>query len=175
MVYRPPVRRSSIARLARALGAFAVPVLVIAVAGHRFGLTTTDHAVVLAAVAFGLAALAVVCGLIGAALVWHDGRGGARHAGHGLIYAALALAPAAWVGAEFLHYPRLVDVGTDAVDPPAFHVTAFRRVGLANSPTPPSPEERQRIKALTPDLVTRRFTVGSDLLFAVTQIGRAHV
>lgn len=169
MVYRPPTRRSLIARWSRALGAFAVPVLIIAVAGHRFGLMTTDHAVVLSLAAFACAAAALLFGLIAAAFVWHDGRLGARHAVRGIVYACLVLAPAGWVAFEAWHYPRLVDVATDAVDPPMYHQTAFARVGLANSPTPPPLAERQRIKSVTPDLVTRRFTVGSDLLFAVTR------
>jgi len=169
MIYRPPVRRSSIAGLSRALGAFAVPVLVIAVVGHRFGWMTTDHAVVLALSAFGFALLALLLGATAAAVVWHDGRLGARHAVVGMIYGALVLAPAGWLAFEVTHYPRLVDVATDAVDPPLYRATALRRVGLMNSPRPPALEERRRIKALTPDLVTRRFTVGSDLLYAVTR------
>ena len=169
MIYRPPQRRSQIAGLARILGAFAVPVLVVAVAGHRFGWIATDPAVVLSLAAFAFAALAVVLGLIAAALVWHDGRLGARHAVAGMIWGALTLVPAGWLGWEAFHAPRLVDVTTDAIDPPLYRTTAFRRIGLANSPRPPDLEERRRIKALTPDLVTRRFTVGSDLLFAVTK------
>lgn len=169
MIYRPPVRRSSIAALSRVFGAFAIPVSIIAVVGHRFGLMGTDHAVVLVLSGFGFAALGLACGLFAVAVVWHDGRLGARHAVTGLIYATFALAPAGWIGFEALHYPRLVDVGTDVVDPPLFRTTAMRRVGLWNSPRPPALEERRRIKTLTPDLATRRFTVGSDLLYAVTR------
>lgn len=169
MIYRQPVRRSSIAGLSRVLGAFAVPVLIIAVLGHRFGSMATDHAVVLALAAFGFAAVALLLGSLAVAVVWNDGRLGARHAVAGMIYAAIALVPAGWLAFEDWHFPRLVDVGTDAVDPPMYRATALRRVGLMNSPRPPVLEERQRVRTLTPDLVTRRFTVGSDLLYAVTK------
>lgn len=169
MVYRPSLRRSTIAVTSRRLAALAVPVFVIAVVGHRFVGMTTDHAVALAVGSFVLASLALLLGLLAGVFVWHDGRYGARHAVVGCLYALVVLAPAAWIGWESERYPRIVDVGTDAVDPPLFRTIAFRRVGLANSPTPPNLEERRRIRALTPDLVTRRFTVGTDLLFAVTK------
>lgn len=169
MVYRPSLRRSSLAVASRWIAALAIPVLVVAVVGHRFVGMTTDHAVTLSLAAFLMAGAALLLGLLAAALVWHDGRYGARHAVIACLYAVIALVPAAWVGWETRHYPRVVDVGTDAIDPPLYRTIAFRRVGLANSPTPPSLEERQRVRALTPDLVTRRFTVGTDLLFAVTK------
>jgi hypothetical protein len=151
------------------LGTFAIPVLVIAIVGHRTGHMTTDHAVPLAIAAFAVAALAVLAGLIAAARIWSDGRLGARHAVTGILYGLVALTPAGWLAVQALSHPRLVDVSTDAVDPPLYRAAAFERVGRFNTPTPPPPEERARIRALTPEIGPRRYSVGSDLLFAVTR------
>lgn len=168
MIHRPFQRRSRLAGWSRGLGTFALPVLIIAIVGHRSGLMATDHAIVLSLVAFGLAALAILAGLTAAAAIWNDGRLGARHAVYGVVYGALALAPLGWIGLQAAIHPRLLDVSTDAVDPPPFRTAAMLRVGRFNSPTPPPPAERLRIRAATPEIGPRRYSVGSDLLYAVT-------
>ncbi|MCE1235008.1 MAG: DUF1499 domain-containing protein [Hyphomicrobiales bacterium] len=168
MVYRPPPHRSRLASLSRMAGTFALPVLIIAIAGHRLGLMATGHAVAISIAAFGFAAVAFLAGLLAAAVIWRDGRLGARHAVVGLIYGLLGLAPLGWLGLQAATHPRLLDVTTDAVDPPLYRAAAFLRVGRFNSPTPPPPAERQRIRALTPEIGPRRYSVGSDLLYAVT-------
>ncbi|WP_165498325.1 DUF1499 domain-containing protein [Siculibacillus lacustris] len=169
MIYRPPERRSRLADWSRTLGAFAVPLLVIAVIGHRFGRFATDPAVVLVACAFALAALALLCGLAALAVIWRDGRPGAGHAVVGLIWAALVLTPAAALVWQWVAHPRLVDLSTDALDPPLFHAAAFERAGRANTVRPPDSEERARLRALVPDVVSRRYSIGSDLLFSVVR------
>jgi hypothetical protein len=168
MRHRPIQRRSRLATWSRLAGTFALPVVIIAVAGHRAGRMDTAHAVALATAAFAIAAVAVVLGLAAAATIWNDGRLGARHAVAGLLYGLLALVPLGWLGVEALRHPRLLDVSTDAVDPPLFRAAAFLRVGRFNSPTPPSAEERARVRALTPEIGPRRYSIGSDLLYAVT-------
>ncbi len=169
MIHRPLQRRSRIAGWSRALGAFAVPLVVIVLVGLRLDQMSPDQALVLGAVAVAFAAVALVLGAAAAALIWHDGRLGARNAVFGMIWATLALAPAAGLALLWASHPRLVDVATDAVDPPLFRAAAFARVGRANSPTAPDVDERTRVRARTPDLAPRRFSVGSDLLFAVTR------
>lgn len=169
MVYRPPERRSLIAGWSRWLGAFSVPVLAIVTIAHRSGLMPTGQALVLVAAGFGFAALALVFAVVAAALVWHDGRLGGRDAAIGALWAVLALSPVAYLGFEWVHFPKVTDVSTDAVDPPLYREAAFLRVGRWTSPTPPTPEERAHIRSLWPEIVTRRFSVGSDLLFLVTR------
>lgn len=168
MIHRPLQRRSRLAGWSRALGTFALPVLIVAIVGHRSGRMATDHAVVLAVAAFAIAAMAVAAGLVAAVTIWNDGRLGARHAVYGLLYGVLGLMPLGWVGTQAALHPRLLDVSTDAVDPPLFHAAAMLRVGRFNSPTPPTPAERARIRAATPEIGPRRYSVGSDLLYAVT-------
>lgn len=169
MVFRPPERRSRIAGWSRWLGAFSVPVLAIVTIAHRSGLMPTEQALVLVACAFAFAAAALIFALLAAALIWHDGRLGGHEAAIGAIWAVLALSPVAYLAVEWATYPQVVDVSTDAVEPPLYREAAFLRVGRLNSATPPSAEERARLRTLWPEIVTRRFSVGSDLLFLVTR------
>jgi len=169
MVYRPPERRSRSATWSRRLGAFAVPVIAIVTLAHRSGLMPTDEALVLVAFAFAFAALALVLALLATVFVWHDGRLGGRDAAIGAVWAVLALSPVAYLTVEWLDFPKVTDVSTDAVDPPLYREAAFLRAGRFNSARPPSSEERARIRAAWPEIVTRRFSVGSDLLFLVTR------
>ncbi|MDK9695646.1 MAG: DUF1499 domain-containing protein [Siculibacillus sp.] len=169
MLHRPPETRSELATWSRRLGAFAVPVLVIVIIAHRSGLMPTVEALVVIAFAFGFAALALVLSLLAAALIWHDGRRGGRDAAIGALWAVVALSPAAYLGVEWMDFPKVTDVSTDVVDPPLHREAAFLRAGWLNSARPPNPEERARIRAAWPEIVTRRFSVGSDLLFLVTR------
>ena len=169
MVYRPPERRSLIAGWSRWLGAFSVPVVAIVTVAHRSGLMPTDQALVLIAAAFGFAAVALLLALLAAALVWHDGRSGGRDAAIGALWAVLTLSPVAYLAVEWLHFPKITDLSTDAADPPLYREAAFLRVGRLDSATPPPPEERARIRTLWPEIVGRRFSVGSDLLFFATR------
>lgn len=169
MVYRPPERRSLIAGWSRWLGAFSVPVLVIVTIAHRSGLMPTPQALVLVACAFGFAALALIFAVLAAGWIWHDGRRGGRDATIGALWAVLALSPVAYLAVEWVNFPEVVDLSTDAVDPPLYREAAFTRAGRLNSARPPAPEERRRIRGLWPEIVTRRYSVGSDLLFLVTR------
>ncbi len=169
MVYRPPERRSRTAGWSRWLGAFSVPVIAIVTVAHRSGLMPTDQALTLIAAAFAFAALALILALVAAGFVWHDGRLGGRDAAIGALWAVLALSPVAYLTVEWFRFPKIVDLSTDAVDPPLYREAAFSRAGRMNSARPPTPEERNRIRALRPEIVTHRFSVGSDLLFLVTR------
>ncbi len=169
MIYRPPERRSRIAGWSRWLGAFSVPVLVISTIAHRADMMSTGQALVLVAAGFAFAAVALVLALAAGVLVWHDGRLGGRDAAIGALWAVLALSPVAYLAAEWVNFPKVVDVSTDAVDPPLYREAAVLRAGRWNSARPPEPDERTRIRTLWPEIVTRRFSVGSDLLFLVTR------
>jgi hypothetical protein len=169
MIYRPPERRSRLADWSRTLGAFALPLVVIAVVGHRFGGLATEPAVVIVTSATLLGATAILAGLGAAAIVWRDGRPGATNAVLGLVWGSLTIVPAVYVALLLVTRPQIVDLSTDALDPPLLHAAAFERAGRANGVRPPDSEERARLRALVPDVVTRRYSIGSDLLFSVAR------
>ena len=165
--YKPSTSRS--ARLARRLGSLGLPVLVIAAVGHHFDWLGTDHALAALLVGFGLAALALLAGIIGLIVIWNEGDHGATDAALGIVYALIALAPLAPLGYELWRYPKLTDISTDIIDPPLYRSAALLRAGHDNSARPPSPEALKLQRAAYPDIVTRRFSVGSDLVYVAAK------
>ncbi len=139
--------------------------LVITLVTHRSGLVETPEAMVLAVLAFLLGAAAIVLAAVGLAVVWERGFVGAGNASLGLIYAIVALSPAIYGTYAAVTNPPLSDISTDWTDPPLYQEAAFLRVGHLNSVAPPSPEKIELQKRVYPDIVTRRFGIGSELLF----------
>lgn len=169
MLYRPIQRRSRAADWGRRFGALALPILVMAIIGHRFFGLRTDHAfgLVVTAVLFG--AVAFVLSAIGAAVVWERGYLGGGNAVRGLIYGFVAMIPAGFGAWAVYTYPRLSEVSTDVQDPPLYRQAFFTRVGRMNTARPPDPAELARQRQLLPDIVTRRFTISSDQLYGAAK------
>jgi hypothetical protein len=165
MIYRPPIRSSFAARWSRRLGGLAVPMVVITLVAHRFGLIETPQAMVLAIVAFVMGLFAIIAAAIGLAIVWERGFEGARDASLGLLYAVLALSPAIYGSYQAFANPPLSDISTDWNNPPLYGEAAFIRVGRLNSVAPPPASKIELQKQLFPDLVTRHFGIGSEQLF----------
>lgn len=169
MLYRPIQRRSRAAEWGRRFGGLALPVLVITIVGHRaFGMAT-DHAFALILVVVGLGAVAMLLSIVGAAIVWDKGWLGAGSATRGILYGLIAMLPAAYGAWGVYNYPRLADISTDVVDPPLYRNAAFVRVGRMNPVRPPSAEDLAKQRQAYPDIVTRRFTIGSDQLYAAAR------
>lgn len=148
--------------------AAALPILVIAIIGHRgFGLRS-DYAygLIVVAVAFGAAAIALSA--VGATVIWDKGYLGAGNAVRGMLFGLVAVLPAVYFAWGIYNYPRLYDVSTDIVDPPQYRSATFARMGLMNSTWPPSAEDLAKQRQAFPDIVTRRFTIGSDQLFTAS-------
>jgi hypothetical protein len=169
MLYRPVIHESRPAHLARRLGSLAIPVLALAIIGHRFFGLTSQHAFALIIVSVGLAAAAVVFALIATVAIWERGYLGAGAAFRGLLYGLIALTPAAFGAWGVYSYPRLNDVSTDVSDPPLYKYAAFARAGTDNAVRPISAENAAKQRQAYPDIVTRRFTIGSDQLFAAAK------
>lgn len=169
MLYRPTKRRSRAADWGRRFGALALPVLILAILGHRFYGLRTDYAFGLVVASGALGTVAIVFSTIGAAVVWDRGHLGGGNAICGLFYGLIAALPALFGAWAVYTYPRLSDVTTDIADPPHYKAAAFARMGRMNSVRPPPPEERAKQRQAFPDIVTRRFQVGSDQLFAAAK------
>ena len=169
MPFRPTPRYARSALAARRLAALSIPVLVIAAVGHHFGWLATEPALASLGVGFGLALLGLIAGVVGLVVIWDDGDLGATDAAVGIIYAGIALLPLAPLAYGLTHFPKLTDVSTDIVDPPLYRTAALARAGHDNSARPPAAEALQRQRAAYPDIVTRRFSVGSDLLYVAAK------
>jgi hypothetical protein len=169
MLHRPITRRSRAADTSRHAGALALPILGIAILGHRaFGMET-EHAVALIATAVLLGLTAIMTAVFGAAIVWERGYRGGANAVRGFVYGLAAITPALFALWGSLSYPRLADVTTDVLDPPLYRASAFARAGVMNSTRPPTVDLLTRQRAAYPDIVTRRFEIGSEQLFTAAK------
>ena len=113
----PPSRA---ARWSRAIGALAVPVLVLAALGARTGLVPPGALVPVLALGFGLAIVALSIGVYALVYIWHSGAEGAGSAGAGIAYAFPALFLLGMVATAAFVYPPVADVSTDPENPPVF-------------------------------------------------------
>lgn len=111
--------RSAIARLSRAAGTLALPVLIVSLISHKLGaIDPLSMAAGLAA--GGVLGLSAIAGAFYAyGSVWWSGKKGAGNATIGLFLGALAIAPAGAVAYGVMKFPEINDVSTDGIDPPA--------------------------------------------------------
>jgi hypothetical protein len=169
MLYRPPVPRvSALAGFSRRVGALAVCVMIIGLVGFRLGTMAPDNAVavVMAAGALGVAAL--VLAAAGFQPVWENGALGAGDVVAAAVWGVAAAVPAAAVYLALGAFPPITDVSTDLDDPPLYKLAAFQRVGSANPAGLPDPAGLARQRDAYPDLVTRRYALGSAQIFRLS-------
>lgn len=115
---RYPVYRASTARISRILGALGVPVSLVAVLGHRFGLMGVPDMSFAIVMAAGLGVLAIVLAIWSLVRLWQFGGLGFASAALGLVYGVAAMVPAsALVAAPMLRHD-LADVTTNPANPP---------------------------------------------------------
>jgi uncharacterized protein (DUF1499 family) len=133
---------------------FAGALIVSAILMHRLLGMSTPLAVNLFVVSFGLAAIAVVLGVIALWDVWRRGADGAAWAVIGIVVGISVFGwPLAMVPA-YLNLPRINDATTDLASPPQFSQLAKERekAGLANPVRYPLAEFADLQKAAYPDL-----------------------
>ena len=169
MLYRQPVRTSRAAQLSRRLGALAVPLLVLTLAGHRVDLVDTPQTIVLVGLVSVISLGSFLSAAIGLAVVWERGFRGASDALRGIVYALIALSPVFYGSYAAATNPPVIDVSTDWADPPQFEAAAKLRVGRMNPLALPGPDQIQLEKRAFPDLTTRRFGIGSDQLYGAAK------
>lgn len=99
---------------------------------HRFSKIDTPAAMKLFGLAAGGAVTALLLGIAALVNVWQEGFSGGARALRGCIIAVIVLALPVWSLPDLLMKPRLHDVTTDAVSPPAFQKIATLRKPEAN-------------------------------------------
>lgn len=159
---RFPTRHSQAATLSRFAGMVAVPILIIGALLHRSGHIDALSLYAVLTTGFIAAAIAVVAAVVSFVFIWSDGARGLSQALRGLFFGLLALAPAFAVSAAVLYYPRLTDISTDLEAPPR----------LAPSPRRTQPGgwlEPEVQRAAYPDIVPRRFPIGTAQLYAAVE------
>lgn len=136
------------------LALFAGALLATAILLHRLLGMPTPLALNLFLVAFGLAALSVVLGIVSLADVWRRGRDGAAWAVIGLL---MGLAIFSWPLAflpTYLSLPKINDATTDTVSAPRFVALATERerAGITVADAYPQSNFADLQKAAFPDL-----------------------
>ncbi|MCR4268278.1 DUF1499 domain-containing protein [Nitratireductor sp. ZSWI3] len=124
--------QSSTAPWCRRLAFFSAALLLVAGAGHRFGLVETVPFLWLLGLVCLLALLALVLGAVTLAQAWEHGVGGALEAGFGIFVALLVLTPYGISLLRVVEHPRLVDISTDLENPPAFIMAPRSRTSAMN-------------------------------------------
>jgi hypothetical protein len=113
-----PVTRAAVA--SRALGWFALAVMVLGLALLRTGKIGLNDALAVLAAAPLIALFAMLLAAFAFVWIWREGCRGVGQATLGLLLALVVLAAPGYLVFEGLHQRRPLDVTTDPVDPPAF-------------------------------------------------------
>lgn len=111
---------SAAAIWARRLAVLSLAVLSLAILLARWGRLDPLAALASASAGLGLAIAAVCAGVLAFVAIWRDGRPGFGRAAGAVALALALLAWPALLAVQSLSLPRLTDVTTDIVDPPAF-------------------------------------------------------
>jgi hypothetical protein len=109
---RIPIRTSRWAIWARRFASLAVPLTVIPVLLHRFGLVTSDTFEVLALAALIVILVTLVSAIVALARLWQSGDEGWGRAIAALFIGLLFVVPFLWAGYMIERYPLSTDVAT---------------------------------------------------------------
>ena len=147
------------------LAALSIPVLIIAAIGHRVRLLDAVPTYAVLALGFSLAALAVIAAVAAFAAIWRDGRTGAGPATRGLVF-GLAILTLPAIGAwKVVVYPRLNDISTDLVNPPALSFAILDR-GPSDEPVGALADDEIAVhKDAYPDIVSRHYPVSTARVY----------
>lgn len=159
-------RRSRAAGFAQNFGGFSVPVLVLTALGHRYGLIPESALLALISTGILLAILGMAAGLYALTDIWNNGEEGAGAAVLGVVYSVPGTVLFAMSVYALAIYPRLNDISTDLVDPPAYLSIS----GIPPDRVSPPPEEQREIQlAAYPDITARRYPVILRRVFEATK------
>lgn len=155
-------RVSRAAQWSRRLAWFAAMLFLLAGLGHRFGLIETPPFLILLAIVGGLAVAALAAAALGFAQLWRNGDKAGRSALVGVLVALIVLSPFAVSGFLAYTHPRLNDISTDLIDPPALVMAERERTAEMNPIRPPDAKEIELQAEEYPEITGRRYDVSPD-------------
>jgi uncharacterized protein (DUF1499 family) len=148
----PPLGLSVFARWTSRIALFSVGILATAMLLHRLLSLPTPIALNLVAVAFGGAVLSILLAIAASVGVWRTGRSGTSRIVFGTVVSlGLLLWPLIYLP-SYERLPKINDVTTDAVNPPAFVMLARLRGPGLNAPDYPGAAFAQAQAAAYPDI-----------------------
>ncbi len=147
------------------LAALSIPVLIIGAIGHRLRMLDAAPTYGVLALGFSLAALAVIAAAAAFTAIWRDGRKGGGAAARGLVI-GLAVLTLPAVGAwKVVTYPRLNDISTDLVDPPALNFAVLDRTPADEPVRLLDADEVALHEEAYPDIVSRHYPVSTARVY----------
>jgi uncharacterized protein (DUF1499 family) len=161
----PPLGPSVFARWTSRIALFSVGLLLIAMLLHRLVSLPTTIALNLAAVAFAGATVSILFAIAAAVGVWRTGRPGTSRIVFGTVLSlGLLLWPLIFLP-SYERLPKLNDVTTDTVNPPAFVTLARLRGPGTNAPTYPRDRFAQAQQEAYPDIKPIQINRSADEAF----------
>lgn len=161
MMARPIERHAASAPWAFRLALLPLPLLLLAALLRRYHMIELTPLFLVMAIAWLLAALALVAAVAAFRSIWWEGSQGFRLALGGAVLAALVLALPATIVVEMIRLPRLFDISTDQVDPPLFTAAPD---SVTMRPLPGAAEKAEQLEAY-PDIVPRHYDLSPERVF----------
>ncbi|MCC6949794.1 MAG: DUF1499 domain-containing protein [Bradyrhizobiaceae bacterium] len=161
------VRVSRLATLARRIAVFSLPVIVLAVALHRFGLLEYEVAVITLSAGVVVALIAVLVAIAAFVVIWNEGL---RGLGRAIAAALIGAAVLAWPAFEFVRsasLPSISDITTDPSDPPRFFAVASARPSGANPVNYPGERVAELQRAAYPGVQAYEVDASADEVFNI--------
>ena len=166
---------SHVARIAHAVGRFALVLLLIVAALHRFGLIATPYFIALVIVSGGVAALALLMALFGLWRLWQVGALGGIAATKGLFYSLVPIGVIAVAGYAYYTQPAIYDVSTDLTSaPPWLEQPEADQIWLPRHAEITAADREMQFEAY-PGLTGRRYEGAIDRVYeAVKKVAAAN-
>ncbi len=120
MVTRLRRRSSRSARWSLRLSRFAIPVFILTAIFHQFGIIDANTMLILFAIIWIGATVAIILGVIGLLTIWSYGLDGARRALLGIALSLPLISIPLYFAWLTLLYPQMNDISTNLAAPPAF-------------------------------------------------------
>jgi len=132
--------------------AFAAQLAILGILLHRFEVMSTPVALNLLLTCFGLAAMAILVGIIAYAVIWRTGGLGFGRASFGIFLGGLILVWPSFYVPKYVVLPIINDVTTDTVNPPRFTSARKARMVDANPAAYPGGDFAKLQKLSYPDI-----------------------
>jgi uncharacterized protein (DUF1499 family) len=161
------VRITWLATLSRRIAAFSLPVVLLAIALHRFGVVEYEIAYVTLAAGLGVALLGVLVAIAAFIVIWNEGLRGLGRAISACVIGFAVLAYPAFEFARGANLPAISDATTDPSDPPRFLAVASARPSGANPIAYPGERPARLQRAAYPAVKPLEIDAGPDEAFNV--------
>lgn len=159
------VRVSRLAILSRRIAGFSLPVVLLAIGMHRFGLLEYEVAFAILLAGLAVALLGVLVASLAFIVIWNEGLRGLDRALMACAIGVVVLGVPAFDLARGAVLPAISDISTDVNDPPGFPAIASARARGANPVVYPGREAATLQRAAYPAVKAFEVEANPDEMF----------